>query len=91
MKCPIFGLFSEAFAVSFGVPVSFLNLVVGCFFCLDDMYMYKYWTLDGFGKIYAKHLDVWCWVSFLDIGWYEHLDVDTHHGYWIIHWIHWME
>ena len=34
------------------------------------MYLYKYWTLDGFGKIYAKHLDVWMLGIFL--------------GYWMV-------
>lgn len=74
MKCPfgaIFGLCSEAFAVSFGVPVSFLNLEVGWFFCLDDMYMY---INIGHWMVLERYMgNTWmcgCWVSFLDIGWY---------------------
>lgn len=49
--------------------------------------MYKYWTLDGFGKVYWETLgclDVYS-VFFLDIGWYQHFDVDTHHWYLIIY------
>lgn len=34
------------------------------------VYVYKYWTLDGFGKIYGKHLDVWMLGIFL--------------GYWMV-------